>query len=496
MLKKIACLLLGLLFVASSLLLVGCKDDGETSSTVSTEISGAEFLTEEKNWGGETVTIVTQKKDITKYSHCQIDAEATEGEPVNDAFFERNALINEKYGIDIVAVYPEGDENTVTMLRDDMTSGLNDYDAIVCPLYELAPLGIEDLLVDFKSIDNGYIHINEAWWDQKLIEDLNINGHVYFLSGDALVDDDEATWAMYFNKDLIQSHGLEDPFVVVRENRWTLDKMYEMLQNVSLTNGATKSYDPEVGDQWGMVMQSYDYYIFMQSCDQTLVDNTGDKPVMRIDSERNIQVYEKLANIILDGQNVGVADFFGAWDSGVYGQEGKIFANGNALFMPQSILAAGGTGLREAEIHYGIIPMPKADDLQEKYTTGVNVYRYCAFGIPKTNTAKLDVTCYAMEAMAYYGKLRVTPEYYDRTLSLKRFDDDDSSEMLELIFSNRTSDMGAVFNFNAGVEGQGMLYFYASLLGQKTNNLMSTFESKKGVYQTGIDNLIALCYND
>ena len=497
MFKKFACLLLVMLFVASSMLLAGCNDEGDESSAVSgTGLDGKGFLNEEKNWEGETVTIVTQKKDITKFSHCQIDAEEIVGEPVNDAFFERNSFINEKYGIDIVAVYPEPDENTVTMLRDDINSNLNDYDAICCPIFELAPLGIEGLLVDFNAVENGYIHIKEEWWDQRLIEDLNINDHVYFLSGDAIVDDDEATWVMYFNKDLVQSHGIEDPFEVVRAGEWTLDKMYEMLQNVSLTNGAVKSYDPEVGDQWGMVMQSYDYYIFMQSCDQTLIDNTGDKPKMRIDDERNVQVYQKLADIILDGQNIGVADFFGAWDSGVYGQEGKIFQNGNALFMPSAISSAGGQGLREAEIHYGILPMPKADELQDNYTTGVNVYRYCVFGIPVTNKAKLDVTCYALEAMAYYGKLRVTPEYYDRTLTYKRFTDDDSSEILDLVFRNRTYDMGSVFNFNSGKESDGMLYFYASLLGKKTNNLMSTYEEKQGTYQAGIDDLIKLCYND
>ena len=501
MLKKLTCIMLCLLFVASAILFASCSGESEQGDESQVSVDGEAtkgFLNEPKMWN-QQVNILTYNNGNYAFNTCQIVPDEMTDEPVNDAFFERAAIIKEKYGIEIIAHYPDEGEDYVQLFRDDMISGLNEYDALAGQIVYITSLAIEGNLVDFNSVGNGYLHLDQPWWDSKLVNNISLNGKSYFITGDALVEDDESTWAMYFNKDLIKNRNLEDPYQLVRDDKWNLDKMYEMLQTVELTHGATKSYDPTVGDQWGMVAQSYDFYLFMQGCGQTLIDNTGDVPVIRIDQERNIQVYQKLANIIFDSVNVGVADHFGPWDSGVYTQETQIFANGNALFMPGSIARVSDTIMREAEIHYGILPMPKADELQDEYTTSINVYHYSVFCVPKTNVEKLDVTCYALEAMAYYGKELVTPEYYDRTLTYKRFNDDESGEMLDLIFRNRTYDMGSIFNFNGGIDYQGTLYFYTDLLGDKASKgqkIMSHFESRKALYQAGIDDLVDQCYSD
>lgn len=505
MLKKLLCLLLCVILASSVLVLTACEDEGgdasnENSDAVSQGETGIHsgFIPEVKDWGGVEVNILTYDMDYI-FSTCQVEAVEVTDEPINDAFFERNAIIEDRFGITIKAHYPEGDEDFIQVMRDDMQSGLNQYDALVSQIVYATPLVSEGNLIDFNSIKNGYLQLDKEWWDQTLQKDISLNGKNFFITGDALVEDDQATWAIYFNKDLIKTHNLADPYTLVKEGKWNLDTMHEMLQHVDLTHGAQKSYDPKVGDQWGMVAQSYDYYQFMQGCGQRLIDNTGEKPVIRIDDQRNLEVYFKLAEIIFDFENVGVADHHGPWNSGVYGQRIEIFANGNALFMPSSISTVSEELIRNAEIRYGILPMPKADDLQDSYTTAVNVYHYSVFCIPITNVNKLDVTCYAMEAMAYYGKQLVTPEYYDRTLTLKRFADEESAEMLDLIFRNRTYDMGAVFDFTNAGAGSGTLYFYTTLLGDKDNKgakIMSVLESKRPVYQAGIDMLVEQCFND
>lgn len=510
MLKKLLCLFLCFIFVCATLALTSCDNavEGGTDSSSSAVIgenanSGStedeedyEFI-EAKNWGGVEVNILTYDHDY-EFSTCQVVAEELTNEPINDAFYERNALIEDKYGITIVAHYPEGDEDYIAMIQEDIISDSRLYDAVVGQIVYVAALATNGRFLDFNSINNGILQLDKPWWDQNLQKDIALNGKNFFITGDALVEDDQATWAIYFNKDLVQSHNLSDPYALVKEGKWNLDAMHEMAQQVSLTHGPQKSYDPAVGDQWGMVAQSYDYYQFMQGCGQRLIDNTGDVPVIRIDDQRNLDVYFRLADIIFDFENVGVADHHGAWNSGVYGQRTEIFANGNALFMPSSVATVGEELIREAEIRYGILPMPKADDLQEDYTTAINVYHYSVFCIPISNTDKLDVTCYALEAMAYYGRKLVTPEYYDRTLTYKRFTDDDSVEMLDLIFRNRTYDMGAVFDFTTGGDGSGTLYFYTTLLGQKDTkgaNIMSLLEKQRPLFQGGIDRLVEQCYN-
>ena len=95
--------------------------------------------------------------------------------------------------------------------------------------------------------------------------------------------------------------------------------------------------------------------------------------------------------------------------------------------------------------------------------------------------------------MAFFGKQLVTPEYYDRTLTHKRLKDEESVEMLDIIFANRIYDMGSVINFNGGVESEGTLYFYTDLLGDRNDAISSHFETRKASYQAGIDQLVAQC---
>ncbi len=535
--KKLFCLFLAI-FMLISCCLVGCeseKDDREESSSTensSTENSKTEnsktessetessedesssskeeesdddfsnedkesggFLNEPKYWRGEVVNILAYNGQYS-YHTVQIDTNKYNGNPINDAVYERNEFIYENFGIDIEVIIPEGDEEPIAMLREDMISCLNTYQAAAVPIVYIAPLAVERLLYNFASAGNDYIHLDQAWWDQTLIEDLAIDDSVYFLAGDALIEDDEATWAIYFNKDLLKDYNIEeDPYQLVRDGKWTLDKMYELAQKVERTNGNKKHYDTSLvvgGDQWGIVAQSYDFYQFMLGCEQTIVDNSGRFPNLRILEEENVSTFNTITNFFYDPVNCGVADYMGAWNSGVYDKEIMIFSMGNALFMPGPIANVGLPAIREAEINYGILPMPKRNTLQKDYSSSVSVYHYPVISIPYCSN-KVDVTCYALEAMAYYGRQIVTPEYHDHLLTLRRYEDENSAEMFDHIFSNRTYDLGAVYDFSS--VGNGTLYFYTNLVGAKSTDIVFAYEKNKNAYMSAIEEFVAISYS-
>lgn len=514
MLKRVTSLLLCLLLVLTCCSLAACtggSDDADNNGENGSENGGEngsnggengdsngedgekEFQNEAKDFGDTTVKILGYKGEGNYYS-CQIDVEKGSDDPVEDAFYKRNAFIEENYGINIDVVVPGTGEDPIEMIRQDVASNQKQYQAVVNAIHYIAPLAIDGYFQDFNSLESDYIHLENSWWDQTLIEDVKINDKIFFVTGDALVEDDEATWAIYFNKDLVEEYNLESPYDLVKDNNWTLDTMYEMVKKVSVQSGAEKSYDPAVGDVWGIVVQSYDFYLFMQGCEQPMIDNSGSTPVLRVDEEENVLTFNAITEFYYDPVNCGVADYHYPWTE-AYPKERQIFANGNALFMPGSISYVGYQELREAEINYGILPMPKRDaELQENYSTGINAYHCAVICIPRNNKGDtLDATCYALEAMAYYGKELVTPEYYDRTLTLKRFEDTESGEMLDLIFRNRTYDLGSVFNFNAGDPYVGTLYFYTNILGEKSTELMSKYNTYKNVFQTGLDDLLEKC---
>ncbi len=485
MTKRIVAFLLLIAISLMPMVLASCGEDEESSAP---PVSGNDegFPLEPKVWN-KTITILAS--DSKAYGTCEIAAAEASSEPVENAFYERNQYIKENYGLTIEVELITDFEELTNAVREDFQTDLGAYQAVCQPISYMATLGVEGILYDYNQLN--YIDTSKEWWDQSAVRDLTINNQLWFLAGDIIVTDDEYTWAMYFNKDLVETLGFEDPYTLVRDNRWNLDTMYGMIKETGFMHGSQMSFDPDVGDRWGMVVDTLDTVAFMLGCGQKTVVNRGDDIVMRIKEEENINTFGKVFDILLDTSNVGVADHFGPWDSGVYGDKMAIFTYGNALFMPGTISTVSSDALRNAEIHYGILPLPKRDENQEQYTTSINIYHCSTISVPKSNSDPelLDATCYALEAMAYYGKEMVTTEYYDRTLNLKRLQDDDSSEMLDIIFRNRTYDLGVIFNFSDGGKS-GMLYFYTQLIMSKNNTIISHFEQRESAYQSSIDELL------
>ena len=153
MLKKFVSLLLVLLLAMSAMVLASCDNEGDKdkSGASVSEVSG--FQNAAKVWD-EEVNILTFKNDAYAFSFCQVDAEELNNEPVNDAFYERNALIKEQYGIEINAIYPQPEEDYIQMLKDDMISGSNEYDCIIGQFAYTAPLVLEGLLYDLNDVGN------------------------------------------------------------------------------------------------------------------------------------------------------------------------------------------------------------------------------------------------------------------------------------------------------------------------------------------------------
>ena len=65
--------------------------------------------------------------------------------------------------------------------------------------------------------------------------------------------------------------------------------------------------------------------------------------------------------------------------------------------------------------------------------------------------------------------------------------------MLDLIFRNRSYDLGTIFNFNNG-GGDGSLYFYTKLIGKLSTDIVSTYEAQKDNYNAGLAEFIEQCY--
>ena len=492
-------LCLALVVCMAGTLLVACGDKQDPATTSSTpeenpstpENPGEEekkFRLEKEDFGGVTIKFLTDK--ATDYLSCEVSPTTLNNEPVNDAAYNRAALLSQEYGIVLEQVYAENQGDVSAKAKEQAQSGLDEYQVFVAGVIYMASAALEDAFVDLANIQqNDYIDLSQPYWDQQLKDSVSIKDRVYFATGDALVTDDESTWAIFFNKDIANDNQIAAPFgaesiyEIAEKGEWTIDVLYQMIKVSTTQVGPEMTFGADTDDIWGMVAQCYDSYTFMVASGESLTRVENDVPLITIDEESNVRAYETVFNMLSDKQNIVIAERAGVSDC--YNVMTQVFASGKALFMPNKVALVSDPTMREANIRYGILPMPKETKEQESYASTVTVYWCSAMGIPKTNVEKFDATCYALEAMAYYGQELMTQEYYERTLKNKRFEDTESEEMLDLIFRNKSYDIGAVYSFSS------ILSFYTDILLSGNNTHMSTLDAKRSAYQLAIDDFLA-----
>lgn len=132
--------------------------------------------------------------------------------------------------------------------------------------------------------------------------------------------------------------------------------------------------------------------------------------------------------------------FENVWEATVH----KAFIEGRELFYMCGLINV--PSFRNMEDDFGILPVPKMSADQDRYYHTVSVANMSVLALP-LNVENVEDLGIVIEAMGKYSREYVTPAYYDIQLKYRDTRDNESSEMLDLIFSSRTFDIGAAFNW-------------------------------------------------
>ena len=102
--------------------------------------------------------------------------------------------------------------------------------------------------------------------------------------------------------------------------------------------------------------------------------------------------------------------------------------------------------MREYEVDFGIVPLPKYDKTQGDYMSNVYGLGVPLTCVPITNT-DMEGTGMLMEALSFEGYKSVIPVFYENILKTKSARDNESEDMIDYIFENLYYDMGTLINF-------------------------------------------------
>lgn len=359
------------------------------------------------------------------------------GEEVSDAVYARNTIINELYNVNIkcenVDIYETGN-----YIRIQTTSGDTTADVAFVIGESVPTLITEGCLSDIAAIPN--IQIYEPWWNQKIREDSQFVGSssLYFAQTDISLLAFELTWCVAVNLDMVSELQLENPYDLVKNGQWTMEKMFQMAK-VGMVPNADGTYDYNEDTDCVLGIATYDNFasaaINGAGCLLTEKDALG-LPTFAGEGERFLDVIEQWSEVFL---TPGMA--VNANDDGFHYEE--IFGDSRSLFVGTEI--KGTTLYRTKGLHYGILPVPKYNAEQDGYNSTVN-YIAPVLVIPKTN-AEAEKTGRILDTMAYLSYKDVLPVYYDSSLSYKSLNDSESIEMLNIIRDSRVFETSLLFGW-------------------------------------------------
>ncbi len=225
--KKITVLLLLMAMLLP--MAVSCSDTEISESADTSQINETSVETEPEKYQKakdlyaalpsqdlEGIDFMIAAQAATGNSEKEIWVEELTGDTVNDATYNRNLVVNERYNCSIQL--NAGDVNAIT--KQAVTAGDDSLKLAFPNMATASSMAQMGYLVNYLDMPN--LNLSEAWWDQGTLA-MEIAGKVYYMNGDINILDNDVTYIQLFNKQLIIDVGLEEPYQLVREGKWTID---------------------------------------------------------------------------------------------------------------------------------------------------------------------------------------------------------------------------------------------------------------------------------
>lgn len=362
--------------------------------------------------------------------HYETLVEESTGETLNDAMFDATLRIEDRFNVDLTQILYADFADTPKV---SVTAGDTSLDVVRLRCDTATTWWKDNLLIPADNVPK--IDLSKPYWDKMMNESLTIAGTHYVAMSAFDLPCYDLTFALCFNKQLIGDHNLDNPYELVTNGVWTIDKMNDMMLTVVSDADGNGSWDEN--DVYGylaspkMVAPGFWIGAGLRSIDK----DENDIPYLNITSEPFIDLWVKILNITYgEHQRYGYDD-----GPDIPTNCRQMFAENKGLFMDMSFFFAG--ELRSMESDFGIIPYPKADEAQSSYRCRLCYYIPTVVPITKTGE-ELERCGVLLEALGceYYNS--VVPAYYDIVLQNKVMRDEDSRGMLDIIFESRVIDIG------------------------------------------------------
>ncbi len=385
---------------------------GLTSNLPEANFDGREFRFYNRDWG-------------IKFLY----AEEQDGEVVNDAIFAANSAVEEKYGVDIVAVDSGmGDVDHIAAVKRIITSNDDAFEIAFGHDMLTPQASLEGYFLNIYDIP--HLDLTQPWWSQPGLKEFTVNDVCYLGLGSISYMSLDQARIIYINEDLAEEYQITLPYEDVLAGTWTLDKLVGMTKDFYEDLNGNSQVDEE--DLYGFSTEG-GCYGYIENFGINVIGKDEDELLtVGFEMEKMIDVIGRVYQWLCESKGAHMTD-----DANKY--EIELFTGGR-LLMGHFSLGGFLKDVRETNISYGLVPMPKYDEAQENYVTSTVEH---PFIFPSDSTEdKLDFAGFIVEAMSLEGYKKIFPAYYEIALQNKYFDNQ-SVEMIKII--NETATMSFSF---------------------------------------------------
>jgi len=441
------CTMLTVTFASCSESSVNNETSAESGSAVVSDASVEESIVEEAdadsldavvkalpeaNYDGYTFTSYNRNWINTTLFMRQSPDEELSGEPINDALWERDRSLEDKYNITLDYVVFEPTQS----LYNDAAKIVQSGDASVSLIYgnmrdESPTFLMNKLSVDLNSVPN--LELSEPYWSRHN-KDIEIAGKLMFATGDITCRYAGAPYLILFNKQMVSDRGYRYPYEDVREGTWTFDKLNTMIdgsyQDLDGNGKVTNA------DFFGFIFETGKGYAFYNSFGyQAIGMDENNEAVALVTAEDHINAITKIGEFAVNPNNYITTYTY---------EEVDMFKQNQAIFLDQT--ACNLSLFTDMEEDFGVLPLPKETEAQPDYYSFCN--ESCATGvqIPKS-CDDLERTGMIVNALAAASRVSSMRAQYEVTLQYRQTRDEDSVEMLRLVSEAARYDYTVVYRW-------------------------------------------------
>ncbi|MGN1409543.1 MAG: hypothetical protein ACI4XJ_05135 [Eubacteriales bacterium] len=440
-----------ILAISAALLLSSCSENTENAAENDSDTAPQteQSTSAESDASSETAEEETESEyddDLEEYDfnaedfkiqtfedvniHNRVEAEM-DGTLLNDAIYQRNRLIEERFNVCIKEVL------TANYSHDQSKSILIAGDADAFDLFsercsDALSNWQEGLVYSYEDIP--VIDLSKPYWSQSMNKSITLAGQQYVALGAFNLNTYDITHTVLFNKEMFDMFTLENPYDLVNEGEWTFDKMQEMMTLVisDLDGNGTMDGNDRYGYVAGPKQVLPSFWIAADTL--SIGKDENDIPCLAMNDEHFIDAFNKIFSMLWDGGTYYMPQ--DTWTD--VPQEGiDMFANNQSLFIDVTLFAI--ERMRNIETDFGILPYPKYDENQSSYVSRTEYYWTFQVPVISKNLEKAGVM---LEALNSYSAKIVIPPYYELALKKKISRDNESQEMLDIILSTAVIDLG------------------------------------------------------